>query len=47
MALRRGTVLVHTNVLSGEVTGEFEQAERDGEGQKRLDATASVLSNGA
>ena len=47
MARRCGIVLVHTNVLYGEVTGEFEQAERDGEGQKRLDATASVLSNGA
>ena len=47
MARRRGTVLAQTNVLSDEVTGEFEQAERDGESQKRLDATASVLSNGA
>ena len=47
MARRRGTVLVHTKVLSGEVTRKFEQVERDGEGQRRLDATASVLSNGA
>ena len=36
MALRRGTVLVHTNVLSGEVTGEFEQAERDGKARNVL-----------